>query len=226
MREYYDRRAPEYDATAYEAADAGEVASLTAWVAGLARGRVLDVACGTGYLTRFLRGEIVALDQSQAMLEIASERVPGAELVRTDVPPCPSMTTSSTASLRVTSTAIWPPPASASVSSTRRSAWRPRSLLWSRDGVRGCRTRDVGAAPAWRRIAAHRVHALFQGRRAARGAARQGRARDAPLHRARSASKRSTPGYVESPPCAHGKRSLPAASRSSCSRAVHCGATR
>lgn len=89
MREYYDRRAPEYDATAYEAADAGEVASLTAWVAGLARGRVLDVACGTGYLTRFLRGEIVALDQSQAMLEIASERVPGAELVRTDVPPLP-----------------------------------------------------------------------------------------------------------------------------------------
>ena len=89
MREYYDRRAPEYDASAYEAADAAEVASLTAWVAGLAPGRVLDVACGTGYLTRFLRGEIVALDQSRAMLAIARERLPGAELVRADVPPLP-----------------------------------------------------------------------------------------------------------------------------------------
>jgi SAM-dependent methyltransferase len=57
MREYYDRRAPEYDASAYEAADAAEVASLTAWVAGLAPGRVLDVVCGTGYLTRFLRAD-------------------------------------------------------------------------------------------------------------------------------------------------------------------------
>jgi ubiquinone/menaquinone biosynthesis C-methylase UbiE len=57
MQEYYDRRAPEYDASAYEAADAAEVASLTAWVARLAPGRELDVACGTGYLTRFLRGD-------------------------------------------------------------------------------------------------------------------------------------------------------------------------
>jgi SAM-dependent methyltransferase len=89
MREYYDRRAPEYDASAYEAADAAEVASLTAWVAALAPGRVLDVACGTGYLTRSLRGEIVALDQSRAMLAIARDRLPGAELVRADVPPLP-----------------------------------------------------------------------------------------------------------------------------------------
>jgi SAM-dependent methyltransferase len=89
MREYYDRRATEYNATAYESADAGDVASLTAWVAGLAPGRVLDVACGTGYLTRFLRGKIVALDQSQAMLEIAREHLPGAELVHADVPPLP-----------------------------------------------------------------------------------------------------------------------------------------
>lgn len=225
MREYYDRRAPEYDATAYEAADAGEVASLTAWVAGLARGRVLDVACGTGYLTRFLRGEIVALDQSQAMLEIASERVPGAELVRADVPPLPLDDDSfdrvftshfyghlATAgererfvdeALRVASEIV-----------VVEQAWRPGlpHETWER--------RQLGDGSR------HRVQALFQGRRAARGAARQGRARDAPLHRARSASKRSTPGYVESPPCAHGKRSLPAASRSSCSRAVHCGATR
>jgi demethylmenaquinone methyltransferase/2-methoxy-6-polyprenyl-1,4-benzoquinol methylase len=48
---------------------------------------VLDVACGTGYLTRHLRGEVVALDQSEAMLELAQTRVPEASFVRVDVPP-------------------------------------------------------------------------------------------------------------------------------------------
>ena len=34
----------------------------------LALARTLDVACGTGFLTRHLRGELTALDQSEAML--------------------------------------------------------------------------------------------------------------------------------------------------------------
>lgn len=89
MREYYEGRAPEYDATAYDAAAGPEVEELTAFVAEQEPGRVLDVACGTGYLTRFMRGDVVALDQSAAMLELAGARLPGVELVRADVPPLP-----------------------------------------------------------------------------------------------------------------------------------------
>lgn len=39
----------------------GELSSLPA-------GRVLDAACGTGVLTRFLQGEVVGLDGSEEML--------------------------------------------------------------------------------------------------------------------------------------------------------------
>jgi demethylmenaquinone methyltransferase/2-methoxy-6-polyprenyl-1,4-benzoquinol methylase len=46
--------------------------------------RTLDVACGTGFMTRYLRGEVVGLDQSEAMAAIARERVPGAEFVVAD----------------------------------------------------------------------------------------------------------------------------------------------
>ena len=93
MKEYYDRRAPEYDATSYELMQVGEEAAdlerLEAFVAGLPRGRVLDIACGTGWLTRFLRGEVVGVDQSEAMLRIAGERVPTARFVQATVPPLP-----------------------------------------------------------------------------------------------------------------------------------------
>ena len=41
-------------------------------VAALPPARTLDVACGTGFLTRHLRGEVVGLDASEAMIEIAS----------------------------------------------------------------------------------------------------------------------------------------------------------
>jgi SAM-dependent methyltransferase len=33
--------------------------------------RTLDVACGTGFLPRHLRGDVVGIDQSPAMSEIA-----------------------------------------------------------------------------------------------------------------------------------------------------------
>ena len=46
--------------------------------------RTLDVACGTGFLTRHLPGEVVGLDQSQSMLEVAAERLEGVELVHGD----------------------------------------------------------------------------------------------------------------------------------------------
>ncbi len=53
-------------------------------IAALPPARTLDVACGTGFLTRHLPGEITGLDQSAAMLELASARVPDAGFVQSD----------------------------------------------------------------------------------------------------------------------------------------------
>ena len=50
-------------------------------IAALSVARTLDIACGTGWLTQHLRGEIVGLDASPSMLEVASERIPEAEFV-------------------------------------------------------------------------------------------------------------------------------------------------
>lgn len=90
---YYDHRAPEYDdwyrgVGLYAERDrAGFDDDLTAMCAALAQltpGRTLDVACGTGFLTRHLRGEITGLDQSARMLEVAATRLPYATLVQGD----------------------------------------------------------------------------------------------------------------------------------------------
>jgi ubiquinone/menaquinone biosynthesis C-methylase UbiE len=91
---YYEARAGEYDATSYELVQsdsetAPQLAALERMVRGLPPGRVLDVGCGTGWLTRFLRGQVVALDASAAMLREASRRVPEAFFVRASVPPLP-----------------------------------------------------------------------------------------------------------------------------------------
>jgi demethylmenaquinone methyltransferase/2-methoxy-6-polyprenyl-1,4-benzoquinol methylase len=48
-------------------------------------GRVLDVACGTGFLTRHLRGQVVAVDQSPSMAAIARSRLPEGTAVVGDV---------------------------------------------------------------------------------------------------------------------------------------------
>jgi ubiquinone/menaquinone biosynthesis C-methylase UbiE len=83
---YYERRAAEYDDW-YEGSGrftgrdrpgwAGEVRRVVELVAALAPARTLDVACGTAYLTRHLRGLVVALDRSPAMAAIAQARLPG-----------------------------------------------------------------------------------------------------------------------------------------------------
>jgi ubiquinone/menaquinone biosynthesis C-methylase UbiE len=95
---YYERRAAEYDdwwlgtGLFAERARPGwkeEVGQLVDLVAVLEGPRVLDVACGTGFLSQHLRGDVTALDQSESMLAIARERMPGARLVRADVPPLP-----------------------------------------------------------------------------------------------------------------------------------------
>lgn len=93
MEAYYDTRAPEYDdwylgrglfagrdRPGWEA----ELMELTTAVAALHPVRTLDVACGTGFLTRHLRGDVVGLDQSARMLAEAKRRVPNATFVEGD----------------------------------------------------------------------------------------------------------------------------------------------
>ncbi len=83
---YYDRRAAEYDdwylgaglhAQRSRPGWEGELADLIALLRGLEAVRTLDVACGTGFLTRELRGLVVGLDQSPAMVSITQARIPG-----------------------------------------------------------------------------------------------------------------------------------------------------
>ena len=98
MKEYYDTRAPEYDDWYLGLGRFAErdrpgwheaVIALERAVAALDPARTLDVACGTGFLTRHLRGRVTGLDQSQSMIEIARERIPPAEFVQADAIPLP-----------------------------------------------------------------------------------------------------------------------------------------
>jgi ubiquinone/menaquinone biosynthesis C-methylase UbiE len=92
QKRYYDRRADEYDATAWElldAVEADEVAGLIEALAELAPARTVDVACGTGFLSQHLPGRLTLLDASGAMLARAASRVPGAETVEADALPLP-----------------------------------------------------------------------------------------------------------------------------------------
>lgn len=98
MKAYYDKRASEYDdvwlgtglfAQRDRPGWDEERDALIATIAALPPGRTLDVACGTGFLTRHLPGEVTGLDQSTAMLAIASERIPQAELAHADAFPLP-----------------------------------------------------------------------------------------------------------------------------------------
>ncbi len=98
MRSYYDRRAQEYDDWWFgdglfsdrdRPGWREEVHALVDVVSGLAPAHVLDVACGTGFLTQHLRGEVVGLDQSQAMVEVSRERMPHATVIQGDAVPLP-----------------------------------------------------------------------------------------------------------------------------------------
>src|SRR4051794_31415666 len=98
MRAYYDQRAPEYDdwwlgtglfAQRERPGWSAEVDDLVAVLHAMAPARVLDVACGTGFLTRHLRGALVGLDQSARMVQIAAARMPRARIVEGDAVPLP-----------------------------------------------------------------------------------------------------------------------------------------
>jgi len=90
---YYDHRAPEYDdwylgvglyAERDRAGFDDDLTATCAVLSDLAPASTLDVACGTGFLTRHLQGEITGLDQSARMLEVSAARLPNATLVQGD----------------------------------------------------------------------------------------------------------------------------------------------
>ncbi|OBG78339.1 MULTISPECIES: class I SAM-dependent methyltransferase [unclassified Mycobacterium] len=82
---YYDQRAAEYDewylgqgqfAQRDRPGWDAEVSQVVELVAALPAARTLDVACGTGFLTRQLRGLVVGVDQSPAMVALTQSRLP------------------------------------------------------------------------------------------------------------------------------------------------------
>ena len=89
MKDYYENRAPEYDATSWEHPETSdeersEQEDLLSALASLPPAKTLDVGCGTGYLSRHLPGDVVATDYSDAMLREARIREPSMKLVRAD----------------------------------------------------------------------------------------------------------------------------------------------
>lgn len=96
MRAYYDRRASEYDdwwlgTGLFEKRNrpgwSEEVRQLADTLRALPAVRTLDVACGTGFLTRYLPGEVVAIDQSAEMARIAGEGMPDVHVLQGDAVP-------------------------------------------------------------------------------------------------------------------------------------------
>lgn len=92
-RDYYHQRAPEYDdfysggglyATRERPGWKEELEMLQLVVGSIQAGSILDVACGTGFLTRRFPGSVVGVDQSSAMLQIARTRLPNGHVVQGD----------------------------------------------------------------------------------------------------------------------------------------------
>jgi ubiquinone/menaquinone biosynthesis C-methylase UbiE len=93
MKTYYDRRALEYDdwwlgEGLYADRDRPgweeELDELRNVIEELPPVRTLDVACGTGFLTRHLRGDVVGIDASERMLSVAREQARNARFVQGD----------------------------------------------------------------------------------------------------------------------------------------------
>jgi demethylmenaquinone methyltransferase/2-methoxy-6-polyprenyl-1,4-benzoquinol methylase len=93
VKAYYERRAAEYDdwwlgtgrfAGRQRPVWREETEALTRTLEALPPARTLDVACGTGFLTQHLGGEITGLDQSASMLELARAKVPEGRFVKGD----------------------------------------------------------------------------------------------------------------------------------------------
>jgi demethylmenaquinone methyltransferase/2-methoxy-6-polyprenyl-1,4-benzoquinol methylase len=81
LQEYYAARAPEYDRVYKKPERQQDLRSIERWLPTTLGGRtILEVACGTGYWTRFLAPvatELMAVDASAEVLQIAKTRVKG-----------------------------------------------------------------------------------------------------------------------------------------------------
>src|SRR3954453_18843593 len=93
MRAYYEQRAAEYDdwwlgAGRFEERERpgwyADVSALIDVLLALPPARTLDIACGTGFLTRHLPGEVLGLDQSATMIDEARRQAPEATFVQGD----------------------------------------------------------------------------------------------------------------------------------------------
>jgi len=80
MQDYYAARAPEYDRIYLKPERQRDLREIEAWLpTAFAGRRVLEIACGTGYWTRFLApaaARVVAIDAAPETLRIAAARVP------------------------------------------------------------------------------------------------------------------------------------------------------
>ena len=87
---YYEQRAGEYDewylaegrhAALNPPGWHAEVSRLVHLLSELPAARTLDVACGTAFLARHLRGDKVGLDRSPAMVALARARLPNSAVI-------------------------------------------------------------------------------------------------------------------------------------------------
>jgi ubiquinone/menaquinone biosynthesis C-methylase UbiE len=93
VKAYYDQRAQEYDdwwlgRGLYADRDRpgweDELRELEGVISDLPPMRTLDVACGTGFLTKHLSGDVVGLDASERMLAAARKQAPQARFEHGD----------------------------------------------------------------------------------------------------------------------------------------------
>jgi demethylmenaquinone methyltransferase/2-methoxy-6-polyprenyl-1,4-benzoquinol methylase len=93
MKDYYDTRAPEYDEW-YRGTGLFAQRERPGWqealddlietIKRLNPASTLDVACGTGFLTRHIPGDVTGVDQSARMLEQARVQAPSAHFIQAD----------------------------------------------------------------------------------------------------------------------------------------------
>jgi demethylmenaquinone methyltransferase/2-methoxy-6-polyprenyl-1,4-benzoquinol methylase len=80
MQSYYAARAREYDRVYLKPERQSDLRQIEQWLPSvMAAATVLEVACGTGYWTRFIApvaSAVVAIDSAPETLEIARRRVP------------------------------------------------------------------------------------------------------------------------------------------------------
>jgi demethylmenaquinone methyltransferase/2-methoxy-6-polyprenyl-1,4-benzoquinol methylase len=93
VKAYYHARAREYDdwwlqRGLYEPrtdpAWQAERDQAFAAISALPAKRTLDVACGTGFVTRLLPGDVTGVDQSDEMIAVAQEQAPNAAYLQAD----------------------------------------------------------------------------------------------------------------------------------------------